>query len=163
MSFVSQNSVMRNRMLLVPIMIIAIIATLAFASNASAAKSVRMNVLAHYGVKGLTTAQAGSQSDLYGGNGFKPSNKVAKIVPSGSGVKLELHKGEKVVNAGYYYEVPSTHEVVQEKWNGKGVLALSKTVKVNGKQMKVKIADVFAWILIPNHEATTLTLPQSSE
>ncbi|HVX47968.1 MAG TPA: hypothetical protein VHA05_01280 [Candidatus Saccharimonadales bacterium] len=164
MSFVSHNSAMRNRMFFVPVMIV-LIATLAFASNALAAKSVRMNVLAHYGVKGLTTGQAGSQSMLYGGKdkGLSPSNKVAKIVRSGDGVELKSHKGEKVVFAGYYYEVPSNHEVVQERWNGKGVLPLTKSVNIDGKQTQVKIADVFVWILKAHHESTTATLPTHSE
>jgi len=164
MSFISHNSGMRNRMFFIPLMIV-LIAALAFASDASAAKSVRMNVLAHYGVKGLTTGQAGSQSMLYGGKdkGLSPSNKVAKIVPSGNGVKLKRQKDEKVVFAGYQYKIPSTQEVIEEKWNGKGVLPLTKSVKVDGKQTQVKIADVFAWILIPHHPSATATLPQLSE
>ena len=90
MSFVSKNSVMRNRLFFIPLVITLVV--LAFASNAFA-KSVRMNVLAHYGVKGLTTGQAGSQSMLFGENGFKPSGTVAKIVRSGSGVELQIRVG----------------------------------------------------------------------
>lgn len=162
MSFISQNSAMRNRMLLVSTMIIAMIAALAFASNASAAKSVRVNVLVHYGVKGQTTEKSGNQSELFNGKSLSPSSKVAKIVRSGSGVKLKLHKDEKLVHAAYTYVVPVTQEIViVREWNGKGVLPLTKTVKYKGKRTKVKLSDVSVYILIPHHASAKVRLPES--
>lgn len=154
---------MRKRMLLVSTMIIAMIAALAFASNASAAKSVRVNVLVHYGVKGQTTEKSGNQSELFNGKSLSPSSKVAKIVRSGSGVKLKLHKDEKVVHAGYLYKVPVTQEGIAGEWTGKGVLPLTKTVKYKGKRTKVKLSDVSVYILIPHHASAKVPLPQSSE
>ena len=163
MTFVSHSSAVRSRKIFIPILMIALIAVLAFASNASAAKSVRVNVLVHYGVKGQTTEKPGNQSELFNGKSLTPSHKVAKIVRHKNGVKLKLHrKDEKIVHAAYVYKVPLTQEIIVGEWRAKGVLPLTKTVKYQGKRTKVKLSDVSVWILIPHHVSAKVRLPGHS-
>ncbi|HET7060439.1 MAG TPA: hypothetical protein VFH99_03965 [Candidatus Saccharimonadales bacterium] len=141
--FVSQSNVRKNRRFFGPILVIAVIATLAFVSQASASGKAQINVLIHYGVPGLTTGDPGNQSQVNTANGFKPSGKVGKIVKVKQGVKLRLVKGEKIAKVGYNYVAKSTGNVSMGKWNGKGVLRL--------KRKSIRITDVFVWAKIPDH------------
>lgn len=157
MSFVSHSSAVRSRKIFIPVLMIALIAVLAFASSASAAKGYRMNVIAQYGVKGLTATQAGSRSFLYSKKGFNPSHKVAKIVRRKNGVKVRLHKRERVVYAYYLYIAAGSEEVHLKRWSGHGVLPLVQPVNIDGKKTRIKATEVFAWVLLKHHEVTRQT------
>ena len=162
MSCVSLTDLLLDRKSFIATAMIALFAMLAFASNASA-KDVHVNVLVHYGVKGATQGNAGNQSLLYGKNGYNLSHKVAKFVRRKKALRLRLHKRERVVFAGYFYVAAGSSNVHEKRWNGRGVLPLTPTVKINGQKTRIKVEDVFAWVLLKHHLAEKTKLPQVIE
>ena len=156
MAFLSKGNMGRIRFIWAFIAV-SVAALACCTTHADAFGAHKYNVIMHFGVHSYTTSTEGNYTKIYNGERFTPYHKAGRLVLSknGKGVKLELVKGERLVNAYYDYEVEGANSYFLAKWNGKGVLPFYKDSLIEGYKTPTEITDIYVEALLPRHPPYT--------